>query len=57
MDRLMLAELRRSRVLEEDEDKGNEITADVYKYYCPFDCEITTWEKEKHEQMKKDGKL
>ena len=31
--------------------------ADTYKYYCPFDCEITSWEKEKHEVMvKEDGR-
>lgn len=46
----MMEQLKRGQTDEpEEKDHGLEIMADVYKYYCPFDCEITSWEKEKHE--------
>ena len=50
LDRLMMEQLKRGQIDEpEEKDQGLEIMADVYKYYCPFDCEITSWEKEKHD--------
>ena len=50
---MMMAQLRRDnkRAYEEKirEEKEQEILADSYKYYCPFCCEITQWDREQHE--------
>jgi hypothetical protein len=57
---MMMAQLRRDNKKAYDEkmreDKEEEILADSYKYYCPFDCEITQWDREQHDQTHKDGR-
>ena len=54
INKFMMQEMKLKHEQEQEQKFGN-ITADKYKYYCPFCYEMTQWEKIDHEYSKCGG--